>query len=111
MWDAVNRSQASGSREPSVIAGTSPLVGGNAIALERIGENFQVRGARAYLLILSCDIVNVMWGLGYPRLEDTYGHTKSTLHGVFAGVAPEVSEQIRIGAFNELFPHVSDPPQ
>jgi predicted TIM-barrel fold metal-dependent hydrolase len=53
---------------------------------------------------------NVMWGSDYPHLEGTYGHTQKTLHELFDDVAPEVSERIRIGAFKELFPHVSDPP-
>jgi predicted TIM-barrel fold metal-dependent hydrolase len=53
---------------------------------------------------------NVMWGSDYPHLEGTFGHTQKTLHELFDGVDPEVSHRIRIGAFQELFPHVSDPP-
>ena len=53
---------------------------------------------------------NVMWGSDYPHLEGTFGHTQKTLHELFDAVAPEVSHRIRIGAFKELFPHVSDPP-
>ena len=53
---------------------------------------------------------NVMWGSDYPHLEGTFGHTQKTLHELFDGVAPEVSHRIRLGAFKELFPHVSDPP-
>ncbi len=53
---------------------------------------------------------NVMWGSDYPHLEGTFGHTQKTLHELFDGVEPEVSHRIRLGAFKELFPHVSDPP-
>ena len=53
---------------------------------------------------------NVMWGSDYPHLEGTYGHTQKTLHELFDAVPQEASERIRVGAFKELFPHVSDPP-
>ncbi len=53
---------------------------------------------------------NVMWGSDYPHLEGTYGHTQKTLHELFDNVVPEVSHRVRIGAFKELFPHISDPP-
>ena len=53
---------------------------------------------------------NVMWGSDYPHLEGTFGHTQKTLHELFDDVAPEVSYRIRLGAFKEVFPHVSDPP-
>jgi predicted TIM-barrel fold metal-dependent hydrolase len=53
---------------------------------------------------------NVMWGSDYPHLEGTFGHTQKTLHELFDGVDPAVSHRIRLGAFKELFPHVSDPP-
>jgi hypothetical protein len=53
---------------------------------------------------------NVLWGSDYPHLEGTYGHTQKTLHELFDDVSPIASERIRIGAFKELFPHVSDPP-
>ena len=51
-----------------------------------------------------------MWGSDYPHLEGTFGHTQKTLHELFDDVDPEVSYRIRLGAFKELFPHVSDPP-
>jgi predicted TIM-barrel fold metal-dependent hydrolase len=54
---------------------------------------------------------NVLWGSDYPHLEGTFGHTQKTLHELFDNVAPEVSHRIRLGAFKELFPHVSDPPE
>jgi predicted TIM-barrel fold metal-dependent hydrolase len=53
---------------------------------------------------------NVMWGSDYPHLEGTFGHSQKTLHELFDDVSPEVSCRIRLGAFQELFPHVSDPP-
>jgi predicted TIM-barrel fold metal-dependent hydrolase len=53
---------------------------------------------------------NVMWGSDYPHLEGTFGHTQKTLHELFDDVAPEVRERITRGAFEELFPHVSQPP-
>ncbi len=53
---------------------------------------------------------NAMFGSDYPHLEGTFGHTQETLQELFGDVAPEVSERQRIGAFSELFPHVSAPP-
>jgi predicted TIM-barrel fold metal-dependent hydrolase len=52
----------------------------------------------------------VMFGSDYPHLEGTYGHTQKTLHELFDDVTPEVRERITVGAFKELFPHVSSPP-
>ena len=53
---------------------------------------------------------NVLWGSDYPHFEGTFGHTQKTLHELFDGVDDAVSARIRIGAFQELFPHVPDPP-
>jgi predicted TIM-barrel fold metal-dependent hydrolase len=53
---------------------------------------------------------NVMWGSDYPHYEGTFGHTQKTLHELFDGVPEDVSHRIRIGAFQELFPHVPAPP-
>ena len=53
---------------------------------------------------------NLMWGSDYPHLEGTFGHSQKTLHELFDGVAPEVSQRIRLDAFKELFPQVGDPP-
>ena len=53
---------------------------------------------------------NVVWGSDYPHTEGTFGHTQKTLHELFDDQPPKVSHRIRIGAFKELFPHVSDPP-
>jgi predicted TIM-barrel fold metal-dependent hydrolase len=54
---------------------------------------------------------NVMWGSDYPHLEGTFGHSQATLHALFDRVDPAASHRIRIGAFRDLFPHVSDPPR
>jgi predicted TIM-barrel fold metal-dependent hydrolase len=54
---------------------------------------------------------NVMWGSDYPHLEGTFGHTQKTLHELFDGLDQASSQRIRFGAFKELFPHVSDPPE
>lgn len=54
---------------------------------------------------------NGMWGSDYPHIEGTLGHTQKTLHELFDDVSPEVSHRIRIGAFQELFPHVPAPPE
>jgi len=53
---------------------------------------------------------NVLWGSDYPHFEGTFGHTQKTLHELFDGVDPAASHRIRIGAFQELFPHVPAPP-
>jgi predicted TIM-barrel fold metal-dependent hydrolase len=53
---------------------------------------------------------NAMFGSDYPHIEGTYGHTQKTLHELFDDVDPAVSHRMRIGAFEELFPHVSAPP-
>ena len=54
---------------------------------------------------------NVMWGSDYPHLEGTFGHTQETLHELFDGVDADVRYRITRGAFEELFPHVSSPPE
>ena len=54
---------------------------------------------------------NVMFGSDYPHLEGTYGHTQKTLHELFDDVSPAVRRRITRGAFEELFPHVSSPPE
>jgi predicted TIM-barrel fold metal-dependent hydrolase len=53
---------------------------------------------------------NVMFGSDYPHLEGTYGHTQKTLHELFDDLDPGISHRIRLGAFEELFPHVAPPP-
>ena len=53
---------------------------------------------------------NVLWGSDYPHFEGTFGHTQKTLHELFDDVDEATSHRIRIGAFQELFPHVPEPP-
>jgi predicted TIM-barrel fold metal-dependent hydrolase len=53
---------------------------------------------------------NVMWGSDYPHLEGTYGHTQKTLHELFDDVPEAVRKRITVGAFQELFPGIGDPP-
>jgi predicted TIM-barrel fold metal-dependent hydrolase len=53
---------------------------------------------------------NVMWGSDYPHFEGTFGHSQKTLHELFDDVDPTVSQRIRLGAFQELFPSVPAPP-
>jgi predicted TIM-barrel fold metal-dependent hydrolase len=53
---------------------------------------------------------NVMWGSDYPHLEGTFGHSQKVLHELFDGLDAKVSHRVRIGAFQELFPHVPAPP-
>jgi predicted TIM-barrel fold metal-dependent hydrolase len=53
---------------------------------------------------------NVLWGSDYPHYEGTFGHTQKTLHELFDDVPHSASHRIRIGAFQELFPHVPAPP-
>jgi predicted TIM-barrel fold metal-dependent hydrolase len=63
--------------------------------------------------VLACQAMgwqNVMWGSDYPHYEGTFGHTQKTLHELFDDVPEDVSHRIRIGAFQELFPHVPAPP-
>ena len=53
---------------------------------------------------------NVLWGSDYPHLEGTYGHTQKTLHELFDDVDDAVRRRITRGTFEELFPHVTQPP-
>jgi predicted TIM-barrel fold metal-dependent hydrolase len=53
---------------------------------------------------------NILFGSDYPHIEGTYGHTQKTLHELFDDVPSVVRERITRGAFEELFPHVSRPP-
>jgi predicted TIM-barrel fold metal-dependent hydrolase len=53
---------------------------------------------------------NVMWGSDYPHLEGTFGHSQKTLHELFDDLEPQVTKRVTRGAFEELFPHVSAPP-
>jgi predicted TIM-barrel fold metal-dependent hydrolase len=54
---------------------------------------------------------NILWGSDYPHVEGTFGHTQQTLHELFDDLDQAISHRIRVGAFRELFPHVSEPPE
>ncbi len=77
---------------------------------DQVYASFQ-HDASAVLASSAMGWKNVMWGSDYPHWEGTYGHTQKTLHELFDGVDDETSHRIRIGAFHELFPHTSLPPQ
>lgn len=53
---------------------------------------------------------NVVWGSDYPHLEGTFGHTQKTLHELFDDVPDYVRKRVTVGAFNELFPGLGEPP-
>ena len=53
---------------------------------------------------------NVTWGADYPHVEGTFGHTQETLHELLDDIDEAVARRITRGAFEELFPHVSQPP-
>ena len=45
---------------------------------------------------------NVLWGDDYPHLEGTYGHTQETLHKLFDGTNPRVTDAILRSNFDRL---------
>jgi predicted TIM-barrel fold metal-dependent hydrolase len=76
---------------------------------ERVYASFQ-HDASAVAANWAMGWQNVMWGSDYPHFEGTFGHTQKTLHELFDDIDPRVSRRIRVGAFQELFPHVPEPP-
>lgn len=76
---------------------------------EQVYASFQ-HDASAVQACIAMGWQNVMWGSDYPHFEGTFGHTQETLHGLFDGIDPAASRRIRVGAFQELFPHVPQPP-
>jgi predicted TIM-barrel fold metal-dependent hydrolase len=78
------------------------------ILFEQVYCSFQ-HEASAVQTALHMGYHNVMWGSDYPHLEGTFGHTQKTLHELFDDVPAAVSQRIRVGAFEELFPHVRLP--
>ncbi len=77
---------------------------------EQVYASFQ-HDASAVLASSAMGWKNVMWGSDYPHWEGTFGHTQKTLHELFDDVDAQTSHRVRIGAFHELFPHTSLPPQ
>lgn len=76
---------------------------------EQVYASFQ-HDASAVAAHVAMGWQNVMWGSDYPHFEGTFGHTQTTLHELFDDVDAAASHRIRIGAFQELFPHVPAPP-
>jgi predicted TIM-barrel fold metal-dependent hydrolase len=52
---------------------------------------------------------NGMFGSDYPHHEGTWGHTQHTLRMMHEATAPAVSERLRLGSFEALFPHITRP--
>lgn len=52
---------------------------------------------------------NAMFGSDYPHHEGTWGHTQRTLRMLHQASGPAVSERLRLGSFQELFPHIAGP--
>jgi predicted TIM-barrel fold metal-dependent hydrolase len=80
------------------------------IIYEQVYASFQ-HDRSAVQAYVAMGYENVMWGSDYPHLEGTFGHTQKTLHELFDDVTPEVRRRITRGSFEELFPHVSTPPE
>jgi predicted TIM-barrel fold metal-dependent hydrolase len=78
------------------------------ILFEQVYCSFQ-HEASAVQAFMHMGYRNVAWGSDYPHLEGTYGHTQKTLHELFDDIPAEDSRRIRMGTFEELFPHVSLP--
>src|SRR5215510_11331977 len=72
--------------------------------------SFQHDYRSAVLAVTGAGYKNTLWGSDYPHFEGTFGHTQKTLHELFDDVPADISHRIRVGAFQELFPHVPAPP-
>jgi hypothetical protein len=79
------------------------------ILYRQVYTSFQ-RDKSAPAALTAMGYTNIMWGSDYPHIEGTFGETQATLHKLFDDVEQSASHRIRIGAFRELFPHVSAPP-
>ncbi len=80
------------------------------ILYEQVYASFQHDFRSSVLALTGAGYQNSMFGSDYPHYEGTFGHTQKTLHELFDDVDPVASRRIRIGAFQELFPHVPEPP-
>ena len=78
------------------------------ILFEQVYCSFQ-HEASAVQAYLYMGYHNVLWGSDYPHLEGTFGHTQKTLHELFDDIPAAAGRRIRLGAFEELFPHVRLP--
>jgi hypothetical protein len=80
------------------------------ILYQQVFASFQHDHRSSVMAMTGAGYQNTIWGSDYPHFEGTFGHTQKTLHELFDNVPPEVSRRMRIGAFQELFPHVPEPP-
>jgi len=80
------------------------------IMYDQVYASFQHDYRSSVMALTAGGYQNSMFGSDYPHWEGTFGHTQKTLHELFDDVSPEASRRIRIGAFQELFPHVPQPP-
>ena len=80
------------------------------ILYSQVYASFQHDYRSSVIAMTGAGYQNAVWGSDYPHYEGTYGHTQKTLHELFDDVPADVSRRIRIGAFQELFPHVPAPP-
>jgi predicted TIM-barrel fold metal-dependent hydrolase len=81
------------------------------ILYSQVYASFQHDYRSSVLAMTGAGYSNSVWGSDYPHYEGTFGHTQKTLHELFDDVPADVSNRIRIGAFQELFPHVPAPPE
>jgi len=77
---------------------------------QQVYASFQHDHRSSVIALTAAGYRNTVWGSDYPHFEGTFGHTQKTLHELFDDVPAEESRRIRIGAFQEMFPHVPDPP-
>jgi predicted TIM-barrel fold metal-dependent hydrolase len=80
------------------------------ILYQQVFASFQHDHRSSVIAMTGAGYQNTVWGSDYPHFEGTFGHTQKTLHELFDNIPPEVSRRMRIGAFQELFPHVPEPP-
>ncbi len=80
------------------------------ILYEQVYASFQHDNRSSVMALTSGGYQNSMFGSDYPHMEGTFGHTQKTLHELFDDAPPAASRRIRVGAFQELFPHVPEPP-
>ena len=80
------------------------------ILYEQVYASFQHDYRSSTTALTAQGYKNGMFGSDYPHWEGTFGHTQKTLHELCDDLPAEVSHRIRIGAFQELFPHVPTPP-
>lgn len=80
------------------------------ILYDQVYASFQHDYRSSVLAMTGAGYQNSVWGSDYPHYEGTFGHTQKTLHELFDDAPADVSHRIRLGAFQELFPHVPAPP-